>query len=345
MSAIPSSNPIRGRTGRRRCSATRSFRRCRARRFLSARHRSTVRNMPRSATTSNCAATTHCRAPSSSTPDPMIAAVATGGAAGTRRWFMPIAVLLTGTAWLALSLWEQSPYGRYLDHPRWTDVGIAAALCRALPAGDVVLPALLYAGGWLLMIAAMMLPTALPLFRLFDRMVQPRRDYAALMGLLIAGYLAVWAGFGIAAHLLDAAVHAGVRQSDWLMLNGWAVGAAVLALAGLFQFSRLKYRCLDKCRAPFGFIAERWQGPAAVAQRLAARPGPRPLLRRLLLGIDAADVCRRNRQCRLDARARRGDGGRKEYAVGPPSQPPSRRRPPRRRHDDISRESVALIVV
>jgi predicted metal-binding membrane protein len=91
--------------------------------------------------------------------------------------------------------------------------------------------------------------------------VQPRRDYAALMALLIAGYLAVWAGFGIAAHLLDAAVNAGVRQSDWLMLNGWAIGAAVLALAGLFQFSRLKYRCLDKCRAPFGFITERWQGP------------------------------------------------------------------------------------
>ena len=191
----------------------------------------------------------------------MIAAVATGGAAGTRRWFMPIAVLLTGTAWLALSLWEQSPYGRYLDHPRWTDVGIAAALCRALPAGDVVLPASLYAGGWLLMIAAMMLPTALPLLRLFDRMVQPRRDYTALMGLLIAGYLAVWVGFGVAAHLVDAAVHAGVRQSEWLMLNGWAVGAAVLAVAGLFQFSGLKYRCLDKCRAPFGFIAERWQGP------------------------------------------------------------------------------------
>src|SRR5947208_3220557 len=180
MSAIPSSNPIRGRTGRRRCSATRSFRRCRARRFLSARRRSTARNMPRSVTISNCAATTHCRAPSSSTPDPMIAAVATGGAAGTRRWFMPIAVLLTGTAWLALSLWEQSPYGRYLDHPRWTDVGIAAALCRALPAGDVVLPASLYAGGWLLLIAAVILPAALPLVRLVGGMVEPRRVSIAL---------------------------------------------------------------------------------------------------------------------------------------------------------------------
>ena len=56
---------------------------------------------------------------------------------GTRRWFVPIAGMLTGTAWLALWLWEQSPYGRYLDHPRWTEIGIAGAICRALPAGDI----------------------------------------------------------------------------------------------------------------------------------------------------------------------------------------------------------------
>jgi hypothetical protein len=51
----------------------------------------------------------------------------------TRRWFAPIAGMLTGTAWAALWLWEQSPYGRYLDHPRWTEIGVAAAICRALP--------------------------------------------------------------------------------------------------------------------------------------------------------------------------------------------------------------------
>jgi predicted metal-binding membrane protein len=206
------------------------------------------------------------------------ATVGGAGGAGTRRWFAPIAATLTGTAWVALFLWEQSPYGRYLDHPRWTETGLAAALCSALPAGDVILPALLYAGGWLLMTAAMMLPTALPLFRLFDRMVQPRPDYAVLMALLVAGYLLVWAGFGIAAHLLDAAVHSGVRQSEWLMLNGWAIGAAVLAGAGLFQFSRLKYHCLDKCRTPYGFIAERWHGP-------------RPWQSALRLGLDHGLYC------------------------------------------------------
>ena len=39
-----------------------------------------------------------------------------------------------------------------------------------------------------------------------------------------------------------------------------AVAAAVLAIAGLCQFSALKYRCLDKCRSPFGFVVEHWRG-------------------------------------------------------------------------------------
>jgi hypothetical protein len=62
---------------------------------------------------------------------------------GTRRLFVPVFVMLSGTAWLALWLWEQSPYGRYLDHGRWTDIGIAGAICRAVPAGNLALPALI----------------------------------------------------------------------------------------------------------------------------------------------------------------------------------------------------------
>ena len=60
------------------------------------------------------------------------------------------------------------------------------------------------------MTAAVMLPTALPLFRRFERLVHSRPDRRRL----IAGYLVAWAGFGIAAHVLDAAVHDVARQSD-----------------------------------------------------------------------------------------------------------------------------------
>jgi predicted metal-binding membrane protein len=77
---------------------------------------------------------------------------------------------------------------------------------------------------------------------------------------VLAGYVAVWAGFGVAVHVLDSVVHALADRSAWLTLHGWAIGAGVLALAGLFQFSRLKYLCLDRCRSPMAFITENWRG-------------------------------------------------------------------------------------
>jgi len=183
---------------------------------------------------------------------------------GMRRddWFVPILGGLIGTAWLVLLLWEQSPYGRYLDHGRWTEIGLAGRICQALPAGDALLPALLYAGGWLLMIAAMMLPTTLPLLRRFHTLVAPRSARSELVALLIAGYLLAWLAFGIAAHLLDLALHLAVQRTPWLIEHGWALGAVVLAVAGAFQFSRLKYRCLDRCRTPLGFIIQHWHGSA-----------------------------------------------------------------------------------
>ena len=63
-------------------------------------------------------------------------------------------------------------------------------------------------------------------------------------------------------------VHGVARQSDWLMLNGWVLGAVVLAGAGLFQYSRLEYYCLDRCRTPLGFIAQHWRGTAPLRRAL-----------------------------------------------------------------------------
>lgn len=183
-----------------------------------------------------------------------------------RRAFLPLIGGLIALAWLTLFVWELSPYGRYLDHGRWTDLGFAAYLCQALPAGSVVLPALLYVGGWVLMTAAMMLPTILPLLGIFGRLVESRPDRAMLVTLVIAGYLSIWAAFGLAAHAIDFLLHALVAAVPWLAFNGWIVGVVVLAAAGAFQFSALKYRCLDKCRAPFSFVNEHWRGRAAQRQ-------------------------------------------------------------------------------
>ncbi len=58
-------------------------------------------------------------------------------------------------------------------------------------------------------------------------------------------------------------------------LRGWVLDTAVLMTAGAFQFSRLKYACLDKCRLPLGMVMEHWRGSGERRQalRLGVRHG------------------------------------------------------------------------
>ena len=169
---------------------------------------------------------------------------------------------LSLVAWLALAAWSLSPYARYLEHGGWADADLLGALCRSIPQGALIVPALVYAFAWLLMITAMMLPTTLPLLGIFGRVVAARPDAGALLGRVMAGYAIAWLGFGLLAHGVDSLLHAGAAQVGWLAGRGWVVGALVLAGAGAFQFSALKYRCLERCRTPFAFINERWHGRA-----------------------------------------------------------------------------------
>ena len=188
----------------------------------------------------------------------------------SRAVFPALTAGVVASAWAVLWVWSASPYGRYLDHGRWTEVGLAAEICRALPAGEILVPALLHGAAWVLMVAAMMLPTTLPLLGIFRRVAAGRADADRLVLLAVVGYLCAWLGFGLAAHALDRLLLAAASETSWFVANGWVVGAVVVGGAGLFQFSSLKYRCLDKCRTPYGFVIERWRGlaPARDALRI-----------------------------------------------------------------------------
>jgi predicted metal-binding membrane protein len=155
-------------------------------------------------------------------------------------------VAIAASAWLALWLWGASPYGRYLHH----EGGV----------GPLPLEATLFAIGWVLMIVAMMLPSSIPLITTFGLLVRRRRQPGALVALLLAGYLAVWAGFGLGAWMLDRGIHAAVDALPWLAAHPQLILAATLLAAGLWQFSPLRDRCLDECRSPLGFVMNRWRG-------------------------------------------------------------------------------------
>lgn len=182
---------------------------------------------------------------------------------------------LSVAAWVVLAAWSASPYARYLDHGGWGEPGLFASLCRSLPQGEFALLALLYALAWMLMITAMMLPTTLPLLAVFSRMTASRPDADGLLARAGVGYAVAWLGFGLLAHGLDSVLHLAATNAVWLLGRGELIGALVLVGAGAFQFSALKYRCLERCQAPFAFVTSRWHGhhPSREAFRIGLDHG------------------------------------------------------------------------
>jgi len=165
------------------------------------------------------------------------------------KLFLVLLAGLIALAWLSLWVWGQSPYGRFLDHEALTEV----------TSQDVGL-LVFFVAGWTLMIFAMMLPTTMPLVNMFRTVTSDRSNHLALSGFLAAGYLGVWMAFGVLVHVADLGVHEAAEQIRWLDSNDWVIGAGILLFAGAYQFTPLKYHCLDKCRSPFSFITARWSG-------------------------------------------------------------------------------------
>jgi predicted metal-binding membrane protein len=178
------------------------------------------------------------------------------------RLLAALLTFLTALAWWALWRGEQSPWGHAVLHPQHAmhmNVG-------PLAFGFV------FVLGWTVMTIAMMLPSSSPLVLLFHNLVSGRRHAYGLVALLVAGYLAVWTLFGVLAYSLNRAAD----SIPWPPRYAWVLGAFILMIAGLYQFSSLKYACLDKCRSPMLFLVERWSSGkrrAADAFRVGAAHG------------------------------------------------------------------------
>jgi predicted metal-binding membrane protein len=170
-----------------------------------------------------------------------------------RRIFLPVFVTIIVLCWLALFLWGLSPAGYLLNHDT-----LGHQVVRL--DGRYALTALFFTISWTLMIVAMMLPTTLPLVDIFRNVTRTRDDRSTLLLSLIAGYLAIWAGFGLLTHLVDFFIHRGVDSDAWLHSHAWLLVALPFITAGIYQFTPLKHLCLDKCRSPFSFVVARWRG-------------------------------------------------------------------------------------
>ena len=176
---------------------------------------------------------------------------------------VPLVVLgAIAVAWLAAISAQATGAASLLHHDALIDDG---------PPLWVALPAFMVA--WQVMTAAMMLPSSLPLVRLFAAASAGQPHAPRAMAGFLGGYALVWSAFGALAFTFDLGVHAAVHASAWLHEHDWLLGGSVLALAGAFQFTKLKDACLDKCRHPAAFMLRFYERGTAGGLRLGARHG------------------------------------------------------------------------
>ena len=130
---------------------------------------------------------------------------------------------------------------------------------------------------WLIMMVAMMLPSATPMILLYGKLARTGRQQGGVFAstTLFAGlYLAVWGSFSAAAALVQwALVRSGAISSMGLAFGDQRIAGALLVAAGLYQLTPLKQACLEKCRSPLSFLMQFWRPGLAGAIRLGLTHG------------------------------------------------------------------------
>jgi predicted metal-binding membrane protein len=128
-----------------------------------------------------------------------------------------------------------------------------------------------FLGVWVVMMAAMMLPSVAPTVALYSRMTQNRS--AMLPLIFVGGYLVSWAAAGLAAVAIGAAASAVAGSSlEWDHAGRVLAGMTLLIAAG-YQLSPLKDVCLGKCRSPLGMLLGSWRDGELGAVRMGMKNG------------------------------------------------------------------------
>jgi predicted metal-binding membrane protein len=129
---------------------------------------------------------------------------------------------------------------------------------------------------WMLMAVAMMLPTAAPAILSFaeiSRRANQGSQTAGGVSAFVTGYLAAWWGFGALATVTQWSLASAAMRIPPFAAEGPAVGGVLLLVAGLYQFSALKDRCLTQCRSPLSFFLAHWRSGSLGAARMGLRHG------------------------------------------------------------------------
>jgi len=125
---------------------------------------------------------------------------------------------------------------------------------------------------WAVMMAAMMLPSALPMVLAFVALCRRNGETARSRSFVVA-YLLVWFAFSMVATGLQWVLQAAGWVNPMIVSTSATLTGVLLLVAGAYQFSPLKHICLANCRTPMGFLIGEWRGGTSGAFVMGLRHG------------------------------------------------------------------------
>ncbi|MGH6727224.1 MAG: DUF2182 domain-containing protein [Pseudolabrys sp.] len=186
--------------------------------------------------------------------------------AGTRSLVLQRSIILAlliaiAAAW-AMLVWQQmsmdTGMGMVMNTPT---MGMRAPLFLAV---------------WVIMMVAMMFPTAAPMILTFHRVQAGKRtrgESFVSTWVFVAAYMLVWGVSGILAYAGAVGAEAIAAAANISGATAARIGGLVLILAGAYQLSSLKDLCLAKCRTPIAFILTSWRDGNMGAVRMGIEHG------------------------------------------------------------------------
>jgi predicted metal-binding membrane protein len=129
---------------------------------------------------------------------------------------------------------------------------------------------------WAVMMVAMMVPTAAPMTLMYAavaRKAAAQNNPLAPTFVFVAGYIAMWTVFSLAATIAQHALDRAALLSPMMVSTSARFGAALLIAAGIYQFTPLKNACLRNCRTPAHFLSRYWRSGNLGAFRMGLRLG------------------------------------------------------------------------
>jgi predicted metal-binding membrane protein len=132
-----------------------------------------------------------------------------------------------------------------------------------------------YSASWVVMMAAMMFPSIVPMVLSYSRVERGMRarSRAGSSVAFVSGYLVIWVLFGVLAYCLFDLVKAMSIDALRWDRDGKFVAGAVIVLAAVYQLTPAKDACLRRCRDPFTFLAEEWRDGRAGALKMGMLHG------------------------------------------------------------------------